>query len=82
MVGEDNGNDNGNSEHVTRGMDLSLLGIKEYMDRSKMKLRARFDESVTHPALSTLLVPTLSTLATMEATSTFANTAWASGFDW
>ena len=64
MVDEDDGDDNGDSDdmaHVTHGTDLALLGIEEYMDLSKMKLRARFDESVTHPALSTLLVPTLST---------------------
>ena len=86
MVDEDNDNDKGDSDehmpHVTCSTDLALLGIEEYMDRSKMKLRAWFDESVTHPALSTLLVPTLSTPATMEATSTFAYTAWASGFEW
>jgi hypothetical protein len=81
MVDEDDG-DCDDMLHVTRGMDLGLLGIEEYMDLSKTKLRARFDESVTHPASTpSSFVTTLSTTtATVEAT--FANAAWASGFAW
>jgi hypothetical protein len=90
MVDEDEGDDDGNGNghwhmpHVTRGTDLALLAIEEYMDSdlSKTKLRGRFDESITHPALSTSLIPKLSTPAAVEATSTFGNTAWASGFAW
>jgi hypothetical protein len=89
MDDEDDGDDDGpdgdgqtRMPHVIRGLDLAVLGIEEYMDLSKTELRARFDESVTHPALSTSLVPTLSTPAAVDATSTFANAAWASGFAW
>ena len=84
MVDEDDSDDNGDGymPHVTCGTDLALLGIEEYMDLSKTKLRAWFDESVTHPALSTPLVATLSTPAAVEATSTFANKAWATTFTW
>ena len=84
MVDEDDSDDDGDGHmpHVTHGTDLALLGIEEYMDLSKTKLHARFDESITHPALSTPLVPTLSTPAAVEATSTFANKAWATTFMW
>ena len=84
MVDKDDSNDerDGHMPHVTCGTDLALLGIEEYMDLSKTKLRARFDEFITHPALSTPLVPTLSTPAAVEATSTFANKAWATTFTW
>ena len=82
MVEEDDGDDDGHMPHVTRGTDLAPLWIEEYMDLSKTKLRARFDESITHPALSTVLVPTIPIPAAVEATSTFTNTAWASGFAW
>ena len=80
----DDDGDDGHMPHITRGTDLALLGIEEYMDLSITKLRTRFDESVTHPASLTPLVPILSTLtaAGVDATSTFSNTAWASGFAW
>ena len=85
MDDEDDGDDDGDighMPHVIRGSDLALLGIEKYMDLSKPELRARFNESVTHPALSTSSVSTLSTPAAVDATSTFASAAWASGFAW
>ena len=82
MVEEDDGDDDGHMPHVTRGTDLAPLWIEEYMDLSKTKLCARFDESITHSALSTVLVPTIPTPTAVEATSTFTNMAWASGFAW
>jgi hypothetical protein len=85
MDDEDDGDNDsdGHMPHVTRGTDLALLGIEEYMDISNTKLRARFDESVTHPALSTTpLVELVPTLSMPAATSTFTYTAWASGFTW
>ena len=83
MAEEDDGDDDEHMPHVTRGTDLAPLRIEEYMDLSKTRLRARFDESIAHPALSTLSVPTFPTPAAVEAISTFANMAWApSEFAW
>jgi hypothetical protein len=87
MVDKDDGDNHdgdnpGHMLHVTLGMDLVLLGIEEYMDLSKTKLRAWFDESVTQPASTpSNFVTALSTPATIVE-ATFTTAAWASGFAW